>query len=770
MALLVLVGFGVLGAGVSDRLRAGGSEDPTAESTVAGAVLDERFPASRPNLALLVGPTDPNADVDTPGVATAGEQLAGRLRNEDGVVGVTSYWQTRAGSLRARDGRHALIVARVQGNDTEVAETLDRVQPLLEGRHGPITVSFGGATAIQREVRTTIGEDLVRAEIVALPITLILLVLVFGSAVAALLPLMIGIVSILGTNAVLRVLSGVTDVSIFALNLTTALGLGLAIDYALLIVRRYREELRSGLEPRAAVVATLRTAGKTVLFSALIVAVSLAAMMVFPLYFLKSFAYSGISVVLIAAAAALTVLPAVLVLLGRRVNAWDVRRLVRRRSRAAASADRAEGWARLADTVTARRRAPFFLITSLAVLVLVGLPFLQVQFGSVDDRQLPEDAPAHQTQQVIRETFGSRPTGVVTVLMEGIPDPATSPEPVARYAQRLSALSGVGGVESPAGSFVGGRRVAAPTPADRARYDGGIGYVSVLPTVEDISRDSEELVRQVRAVDAPFSTGVTGQAAEVVDTQTAIGSRLGLAGALIAAVTIMLIFLLTGSLLLPFVVVVLSILSLSAMFGAVVWVFQDGNLSGLLGFTPTGFIDPTLPVLMFCVAFGLSMDYGVFLLSRIKEEYDRGGDVRRAVSHGMARTGGVITAAALTLSAVLIAVGTSRVTNIKMMGLGAALAVIVDATIVRCVTLPAAMGVLGRSTWWAPAFLLRFQRRFGIREDDGPARDPDRSGPAGPPAGGDQASGEPEESTEPAGRPAGVASTGVAPRAAENPA
>ncbi|WP_406259844.1 MMPL family transporter [Streptomyces chartreusis] len=700
LVALVITALAVLaGSGVADRLGSGGWEDPDAESTYATKALEREFPASQPNLLLLVDVGD--ASVDDPAVAAEAQRLVSRLTGEKGVVGVGSYWQadpSAAPALRAEDGHEALIAARITGEEKQMGETLDRIAPEFRGAHGPVEVSVGGPVAVRHEMQTTIQEDLLRAEVIALPVTLVLLVMVFGSAVAALLPLGIGIVAILGTNAVLRGLTEFTDVSVFAMNLTTALGLGLAVDYALFIVRRFREELTGGAEPLAAVGTTLRTAGRTVLFSALTVAVSLAAMLLFPQYFLRSFAYAGIAVVLLAAAAALILLPAALVLLGHRVNALDLRKLLRRgrakESDGAAAATEGKGWARTANLVM--RRAPFFALGTTAVLVLLGLPFLGVKFGTADDRQLPSSAESHVVQQHIRDGFPGSPGGGLEVLAEGR---ATQAQ-YADYKQRIGALPEVLRVDGPL-------------------VKGESAYFTVLPKGEAVDDPAQGLVGDLRATEAPFDTKVTGAAAVLVDSKDAIAERLPLAAAFITIVTLLLVFLLTGSVLIPIQAVVLNALSLTAMFGAVVWVFQDGHLSGLLGFTSPGSIETTLPVLMFCVAFGLSMDYGVFLLSRIKEEYDTTGAHEEAVRHGLQRTGGLITAAAVILAVVMVAIGTSRVTNTKMLGLGIALAVLMDAMIVRSLLVPAVMRLTGRATWWAPGPLRRLHDRFGLSESDG---------------------------------------------------
>ncbi|MGY6018205.1 MMPL family transporter [Streptomyces spinosirectus] len=701
LVALVITGLAVLaGSGVADRLGSGGWEDPDAQSTYATKALEREFPASQPNFLLLVD--SGRSSVDDPAVAAEARRLTERLAGEKGVTGIGSYWQADAAtapSLRAEDGHEALIAAHITGDENAMGRTLDRIAPAFRGTHGPVEVKVGGIVAVRHEMQTTIKEDLTRAELIALPVTLVLLVMVFGSAVAALLPLGIGIVAILGTNAVLRGLTEFTDVSVFALNLTTALGLGLAIDYALFIVRRFREELSTGAEPLTAVATTLRTAGRTVLFSALTVAVSLAAMLLFPQYFLRSFAYAGIAVVLLAAAAALILLPAALILLGHRVNSLDLRRLPRRGAPARTAGEEGTAWARAATLVM--RRAPLFAVATTAVLIVLGLPFLGVKFGTADDRQLPSGAESHVVQQHIRDGFPGSPGGGLEVLAEGKATPAQ----YAAYKERMARLPGALRVDGP---LVKGRSA----------------YFTVQPKGEAVDDTAQRLVGELRAAKAPFDTKVTGTAAVLVDSKHAIAERLPWAAVFIAVVTLLLVFLLTGSVLIPVQAVVLNALSLSAMFGAVVWVFQDGHLSGLLGFTSPGSIETTLPVLMFCVAFGLSMDYGVFLLSRIKEEYDRTGDHNTSVRHGLQRTGGLITAAAVILAVVMVAIGTSRVTNTKMLGLGIALAVLMDAMIVRSLLVPAVMRLTGRATWWAPGPLRRFHERFGLTEghDERPVR------------------------------------------------
>jgi RND superfamily putative drug exporter len=747
-ALLISTGIflilsAVAGSGVAGHLLNGGWDNPGSPSSVGGALLTQQFPDSRPNLVLQVGLPPSSTDVDSPEVVSQGRQLAADLGREPQLTGVTSYWQTKAPALASHDRRSALITARVIGDEQAVSEAMPGLTEKYAGTYGDLSVRVGGEAAVLNDLQETIKTDLARAELIALPITLLVLILVFRGLVAALLPLVVGIVAIVGTNAVLRVLTEFTEVSIFAMNLTTALGLGLAVDYALFIVRRYREELRGGSEPSAALATTLGTAGRTVLFSAMTVAAALSAMLLFPLYFLRSFAYAGISVVLLAAAAALVTLPALLFVLGRRIDALDLTRIIHRLTpgRRAAGVDPSrvasiggrtttapvEGARWAAFTRRVLRSAPLTVIGTTAVLLLLGLPFLRVQFGTADYRQLPPSAASRQVAEAIAADFDAGTTGTIDIALQGTP-----PETVARYAAQVSSLDGVATVLSPAGTFRDGR-VTGPTDSESsARSTDGVSYLSVVTRgIEEVSPQSEQLVRGMRGIEPSEGNAfVTGRAALALDTQHTIGSSLLPAGIWIALATLLLVFLLTGSVVVPVISVLINALSLTATFGAVVWVFQDGHLSGPLGFTPTGFVETALPVLMFCVAFGLSMDYGVFVLSRIKEEFDKTGRHRESIVEGLRRTGSLITAAALILAVVLVAIGTSRITNTKMLGLGVSLAIIVDAVVVRGVLLPAVLGLTGRWTWWAPRPLRRLHQRIGLSESDEP-RDVDVREPQG---------------------------------------
>jgi RND superfamily putative drug exporter len=694
---------GAVGGGVAERLSTGGFEDPDAESTRAEEILETEFGTRTPNVVLLV--TAEDGTVDDPATASAGAALTEELASQDGVTQVASYWSMQAPPLKSKDSTQALVLGVIEGSDDAVGERMEELSPKFTRDGDGIEVAVGGFAEVYRQMSTTIEEDLVRAETIALPITMILLVVVFGSVVAAGLPLLIGGLAIVGTFLILTVLASLTQVSIFALNLTTSMGLGLAIDYSLFVVSRYREELRGGLEPHDAVKASVRTAGRTVAFSGLTVALSLGALLVFPLSFLRSFAYAGIAVVLLAALASVVFLPAVLALLGHRV---DSLRLWRRKE-----AHEGEGfWHGVAMTVM---RRPLIVATAvIAFLAVLGAPFFGVKWGQADDRSLPAEATSHRVSQQIRESFDVNSANALSVVA---PRADAEPEEISAYASSLSEADGVFAVQALTGTYAGGRRVQGPDELSRryANAEGGT-WLSVIPAVEAFSDAGEDFAHDVRAVPAPWDVQVTGPSASLVDTQESIFSKVPLAGGLIAAATFVLLFLMFGSVLVPLKAIVLNVLSLSATFGALVWVFQDGNLSGVLDFTPTGFLEVSTPILMFCIAFGLSMDYEVFLLSRVKEEYDRSGDNTSSVALGLERTGRIVTAAALLLSIVFVATATSGVSIIKMFGIGLTLAVVADATLIRATLVPAFMRLAGRANWWAPAWMRRIHDRFGISE------------------------------------------------------
>jgi RND superfamily putative drug exporter len=716
-ATLVAVALaGAFGGGAIGHLKSGGFDDPAAESVKAAATLRDTFGTGDPNLVLLV--TAARGGVDDPAMARAGRDLTRRLAAEPDLAQVASYWSTGAPSLKSQDGRQALVLGRVTGDEQTFDQRARQLTAAYAADGTDLRVQVGGQIQVFREVGDQVERDLARAEGIAVPITLLLLVVVFGSAVAGMLPLAVGGVAIVGTLLLLRLLGDLTDVSIYALNLTTALGLGLAIDYSLFIVSRYREELRAGREPADALLVTMTTAGRTVLFSAATVAVALLALLVFPLYFLRSFGYAGIAVVALAALGALVVLPALLAVLGRRVDRLRLPigrvRSNRAPSRGSPDPSGAGFWHRLATGVM---RRPLPIATAVvAFLLLLGAPFLGVRFGLPDDRVLPASAGSRQVADALRAGFAADDASALAVVATGTGDPATRRQDIDGYAGALSRLDDVSRVDALTGSYADGRRLQGPTPASRrfAAPDGT--WLSVVPSVGSTTARGEDLVARVRALPAPFGVQVTGPAAQLVDTKASLAAHLPAAAAIIATVTVVLLFLMTGSVVIPLKALVLNLLSLTAVYGAMVFIFQEGHLADVLGFTPTGTIDTSMPVLMFCIAFGLSMDYEVFLLSRIKEEHDRTGDTVAAVAVGLERSGRIVTAAAALLAIVFAAFATSQVSFLQLFGVGTALAVVVDATLIRALLVPAFMRLAGQANWWAPAPLRRLHRRVGLRE------------------------------------------------------
>ncbi len=709
VAIVLAALAGAFGGSVAKNLSNGGFDDPTSESSAAKELIETQFGAGSPNLVLLV--TAKDGSVDSPASVAAGQALTRELERESGVSGTASYWSLQAPPLKSNNGAEALVLARITGNEDTVRERIEEISPRFT-RAGPdaaLSVEVTGQAEVFRQVGSTIEADLKRAETIALPITLILLVLIFGGLIAASLPLFVGGLTVLGTFAVLQVINSFTDVSIFALNLTTALGLGLAIDYALFMVSRYREELQAGWPVADAVVRTMRTAGRTVVFSAATVAISLSSLLVFNQAFLRSFAYAGVAVAAIAALSSVVVLPALLAVLGHRVDSLSFRK-----QRPVSVGEASDGfWHRLAMAVM-RRPGRVAVGASLALLLL-GAPFLHVNLSLSDHRVLPESATARTALDRIARDFGSRENGAAEVIIPSV-DPLARAADIETYAASLSKVRDVARVDGAAGSWVAGKKVASANPASARFVAASSTWLSVVPNVEPVSDAGATMVKAIRAVDAPFDTKVGGPSAELVDSKSSLFARLPLAGGIIAVVTFILLFLMFGGLLVPLKALLLNILSLSATFGAMVWIFQEGHLSGVLDFTATGTLDATTPILMFCIAFGLSMDYEVFLLSRIKEEHDRTGDNTKSVALGLERTGRIVTAAALLIAIVFVAFATSGISFIKLFGLGLALAVLIDAFVIRATLVPAFMRLAGEANWWAPAPLRRLQQRIGLSE------------------------------------------------------
>ncbi|MBK6010105.1 MMPL family transporter [Streptomyces sp. MBT53] len=703
VAVVAVALMGVLGAGAFGKLLGGGYDDPSSASSRAAKVIDRKF-GGETNLVLLV--TAIEGRVDGTPAEQSGRALVAKLKREQHLENVISFWDTSSPDLRSKDGREAVVLAHVKGNDTERDENAKSVVDAYAGPYeDSLTVRAGGGAAVTSEMGTQSAKDLVLAESIAVPLTLVLLLLVFGSAVAALLPLAIGTVAIAGTFAELFLLGSVTDVSVFAVNLTTALGLGLGIDYALLMVSRFREQLATGASVDDAVRRTVSTAGRTVAFSAATVAAALAALLVFPQYFLRSFGYAGVGVVVIAAVSTLFVMPALFVVLGRRVNGGRLPWANRGRS-----GTRAPLWGRLARTVM--RRPALTALPVLAVLLLAASPLLGITFGTPDERVLPEDAASRQVSAVLREKFNGSDDAALHVVI----DSPVGKGSLGLYAAQLSGLKGVVRVETGTGTYAEGQPTATD-PGNPALGRSDAQQINVVSTLTPKSDAAQSLVREVRAVAVPAGTRplVGGVDAVLVDSKHSVGTRLPLAVALVALTTFLLLFLFTGSVVQPLRALLLNMISLGATLGVMTWIFQDGHLSSLLGFTAQP-MDVSMTVLMFCIAFGLSMDYEVFVTSRIKELHDQGADNESAVTNGLGHTGRIVTAAACLLAVSFFAFGTAKLSFMQLFGLGSGLAILIDAVAVRGVLVPAAMRLLGRSAWYAPGFLRRFHARFGLSE------------------------------------------------------
>lgn len=725
-ALLTLL-TAVFGIPVANHLSAGGFADPGSESARAARMLSEKFDQSDQQLLITV--TD-RAGANSPAARAVGSEVAALLDASPNVLSVSSPWTSppaAAAELLSTDRTTGLVIATMAGGENKAQEYAAALAGRVVGEREGVSVRAGGSSMVMKQINQQTKHDLVRMEAIAVPLSFLVLVWVFGGLVAALLPLVVGVMAVLGAMAVLRLFTGFTEVSIFALNITTALGLALAIDYTLLIVSRYRDEIHSGATAEEALVRTMSTAGRTVLFSAVTVALSLSALMLFPMYFLKSFAYSGVATVAFAAAAAVLVTPAVVVLLGDRIDALDLRRWLRRLLRRPDPAESGTFWYRSTKAVM-RRSVPVggAIVT---LLVLLGIPFLHIKFGSPDDRVLPKTASAHQVGDRLRDGFASNLNNGLSLVIpraDGVDGAEWD-----RYAADLSRIPDVTLVSAPGGTFVNGNKVGPPSaPTGIA---GGSGFLSVRSAAPLFSAASKAQLDRLHAVASPGGRDVLiGGGAQINrDIVGAITTRMPLVLSMIGAITFVLLFLLTGSLVLPLKALALNVLSLSAAFGALVWVFQEGHL-GALGTTSTGTMEANIPVLMFCVAFGLSMDYEVFLLARIREFWLRSGQSRadsdEAVALGLAHTGRVVTAAALIMAIAFAALIAAQVSFMRIFGVGLTLAVIVDATLVRMALLPAFMQVMGKRNWWAPGPLARFHERVGLTEES-PEQ---RSTPPGP--------------------------------------
>jgi putative drug exporter of the RND superfamily len=732
---LLAVALGIFGVPVAKSLSASGFQDPTAESSRATELLTDKF--HQGDVQLLVVVTAPDG-IDSATAREIGTGIVDKLKQSPHVATVTSPWTTppaAAADLISRDRTAGLVVAGITGDEAEQQSYAKELsEQVAEGGAGNVTVRSGGTAMVNVQITDQSQRDLLLMESLAIPLSFLVLVWVFGGLVAAALPVAVGGMAILGALAVLRVITFTTDVSIFALNLTTAMGLALAIDYTLLMINRYREELEDGASREDALVRMMLSAGRTVVFSATTVALSSAVLVLFPMHFLKSFAYAGVATVAFAAGAAIVVTPAALVLIGSRIDSLDVRRLARRvlgRPEPTPVPVEQRFWYRTAKRVM-RNALPLGL-AGIAFLLLLGAPFLGVRWGFPDDRVLPQTASAHQVGNELRDNFASNSDTALTLVIPNTD--GLRQNDIGDYAANLSRVPDVSAVSAPTGTYVSGN-LAGPPSAPTGQIPGS-AYLTVNSTAPLFSDRSETQLDNLHAVPTPAGKQVdmTGTAQMNRDSVDAITSTLPLVLGLIAVIMFVLLFLLTGSIVMPLKALVLNVLSLTATFGAMVWIFQDGHF-GALGTTPSGTLVANVPVLLFCIAFGLSMDYEVFLVSRIREFWltsSAVGNTDRAdmswaaprvrsdesVALGIAHTGRIITAAALIMSVSFAALIAAHVSFMRMFGLGLTLAVLVDATLVRMVLVPAFMHVMGHWNWWAPRPLARLHDRLGFSEGNG---------------------------------------------------
>mgnify|MGYP000361294671 CR=1 FL=1 len=680
-------------------LKGGGYDDPNSESAKVSQILETEFDVKSADLVGII-------DFGSPADDTSNQLLTKRLMEQlsatDGVDKVESYYDLgQPVSLKSTDGQ-AVYFFGYLSEDQSQSKTAGRIADAYADGFEGATVYVAGFSAVTGELNHSIETDIVTAESIAVPITIVLLVFVFGSLVAAGLPLLVGGLAIVGSFFAVWLATQVTETSIFSVNLITGLGLGLGIDYALLMVNRYREERKRGRDVREAVSTTVETAGRTVLFSGLTVALVLVSMFFFPQYFLRSLALGGVAVVVLSVAGAIIALPAAMRLLGDGVNRIKVIR--------GDLAPKDHGmWSNVARFVM-RRPVAILLV---AVFALGGLTALGsgAQFGQVDDRILPADNRVVVANNEARTRFSGREASPLEIVVTGASD-----DQLLTYTQELSQVADIVRVQSPLGVTQEGKLDSGYAPMFAGFVAGDFQRVQAIGDVEPRSPEGAALVDAVRAIGHDgFEVRVGGSAAIYNDSQNGIENNLPFAILWIVAATLILLFLFTGSVLLPIKAVLLNFLSLGATLGFLTWVFMEGHLQWLIGdFTVTGTIDSSTIVLIAVVAFGLSMDYELFLLSRIKEQHDAGHGTTESVAVGLQRSGRIITAAALVLAVSFIGFVTSGVSIIKMMGLGIAFAILLDATIVRALLVPALMRLFGEVNWWAPTWLKRLHKRFGL--------------------------------------------------------
>ena len=677
--LLGTIAAGAVGSQAFGRLDSGGYSDPGSESTAAAEYIIKKFKVQEPIVTLVV---DSTTGVDDLEVRAKGLALEKEIATVKGVTKTYSYWSTGgAPSMKSTDGKAAfiLVYADLKADDWDGFSSIGAtIQNRFDGEYKGLDVYAGGAAVITQAINHRIEKDLLLAESIAIPLTFLLLIFVFGAMVASAMPIFVGVTAILGSFFIIFLLSHFTSVSVFALNLITGLGLGLGIDYALLMVNRFREELHHGKTVEESVVTMVATAGKTVFYSGLTVFVTMASLLFFPLNFLKSFGYAGIAVISLAVVGAVIALPALLAILGEKVDKGVVRR--------GAITPKEDGrWAQTARTVM-RRPIPV-VIAAVSVLAIMAAPILNISFAQVDSRVLPASDRAALSSQVIETRFDGLVGSPIEVV---VPNGVGREDEIKGFLNKVKSVDGI-------------VRVGA------LETFGQDIRVQVISSIASRSVASERVIHEIRALDRPTGTLIGGSAADFTDSQDGIASKLPFALGWIALTVLILIFIFTGSIILPIKAIILNALSLSATLGAITWIFIDGHLKWLVGdFTVTGTLDTGSVILVAVVVFGLSMDYELFLLSRIREEHLSGKSNIESVAVGLQRSARIITAAALLLAGVFATFIISGVTSIKMLGFGVALAVLLDATIVRALLVPALMRLFGERNWWAPKSMQRF--------------------------------------------------------------
>ena len=680
----VLAGFivssiaaGVIGSLVFARLEGGGYSDPNSDSYKAATYLTDTFKVKDPAIIFVI---DAGKSVADPLVAAEVAPIEADIRTKPGVSNTLSYWSAGgAKELVSNDGNAAyLFIYGNEADPTLLGGLASELQKKYDGKVGNLRIYVGGIATFNEAINKRISSDLKFAEAISIPLTFLFLLFVFGGLIASAMPVVVAISAILGAFVILYLISLATGVSIFALNLITGLGMGLGIDYSLLMVNRFREELHSGKSVEEAVTQTVKTAGRTVFFSGITVMISLASLMFFPQMFLKSFGYGGVAVVAIAILGALIPLPAILALLGTKIDKFVVRK--------SAITPKEDGrWAHTARFVMKRPVAVVFL--SLLILGTLASPIKDIVFSQVDTRVLPASDKAAIAAQVGLEKFPGEQANPIEII---VPNGASKLVEINKFVSELANVPGV-------------MNIGAPETV------GTDIRIAAIHSMGARTPAAEKMITEIRALNVPEGTLVGGVAADYDDSQIGIADKLPLALGWIAVGTLILLFMFTGSIILPIKAVILNLLSLSATLGAMTWIFIGDNFTWLVGsFTNTGSIDTSIVILIAVVAFGLSMDYEVFLLSRIKEEHDAGHSNVESVALGLQKSARIITAAAVILSTVFAIFMTSGVTSIKAMGFGVAFAILLDATLVRALLVPALMRLFGERNWWAPKALKRF--------------------------------------------------------------